>query len=534
MADATPSTGLTMLYPSAGLSSYDKAQDLVDYMAAGLGLSPVVAFADNSHDLSGISDDNSSVPFSPFSYSCYHWWGMAGDGTRIGALYNQNDELVEIRAWQPWVTGYPSTGLIGNDSGGVRIDWVEAIGGLSAPDRDHISSTAASLVSSLGIPRELIADVSESVPSELTIVESGQIVLFTEVTLTSKLGGLSIQGANTVVVRFIDLNVSSIDLFTFYGASELSVISNKRAVSEASSFIQSALPGSDVAVLDGPWFSGYGLDQDTLRVVCIVGATIEISAWSNPGGAVVLVDAQTGSAVGYRLFAGMHDILRPHATSIPLAGVVAAALILVVGVALFFVWPPEVLIVLVLSLLAPLYSRLRHHDVLDHYKRGVIHGYIIANPGASFTEIRKALSAANGTLVYHLGVLERAGYVTSSRVGNSMRYYDRDVSLPDVTVNNRTELQLKIISHVNSCGECSKLKLRNAVGVTRQTLHYNLRRLTADHVLSSSFRNGRWHYRIAPGVDPDSLAHCSDGIRTSVSLNGAAPDHDRTRGRTAR
>jgi DNA-binding transcriptional ArsR family regulator len=511
-AASSPPANLTLLYPSTNMATYDKSEALCGLVASGLRLSPLVPFADNSHNLSNYSqgdDRNASIPFSPYWYECYHWWGLSSDGTRVGALYNKDDRLVEIKAWQPWRTSYVNVGVPYNNTYGTkRIDWVAAIGNWSATNEDDFVNVAKSLTSSLGIPLELVSDVSQNLVSASTIVESGQVIVTTDVTLSSRIGGFSVSGANSIVVRFTDLNVSSIDMFSFYGSPGFTVISKAEAIADAKDFISSALTSSNVTILGGPWFEGHGLDQDSLVIVCILTATIGLSDWPYPVGAGVLLDAQTGSGISYRLYRGMPDIHYPPNTEpakLPVPGMIAVACVLVAGTLLLFSWPPELLIVTFLSLLVPLFSRLKQDEVLDQYRRGMIHGFIIAHPGVSFSDIKKSLSIGNGTLVYHLEVLEKSGHILSRRSGNLVRYYTSNVSYVDIVANSWTELQTMIVNQIRSCGQCSRSEIRKRVGASRQTLHNNLRKLVTDHVLVSSFMNGRRYYRIAPGVDLDSI-----------------------------
>jgi DNA-binding MarR family transcriptional regulator len=494
------------------MATYNKSQALCGLVASGLRLSQLVPFADNSHNLSNYSrgdDRNVSIPFPPYWYECYHWWGLSCDGTRVGALYNKDDRLVEIKAWQPSRTSYVNVGVPHNGSYGTkRIEWVAAIGNWSATNEDDFVNVAKSLASSLGIPPELISDVKSEV-STLTDVESGQVIVFTDVTLSSRIGGVSVSGANSIEVTFTDLNVSSIDMFSFYGSSGLTVISKAKAIADAKDFLSSALSSLNVTILGGPWPEGHGLDQDNLVIVCILAATIGSSNWSYPVGAEVLLDAQTGSSISYHLYSGgMPDIFQqPNRELVKLSvpGMIAAASVLVAGTFLLLSWPPELLIVTFLSLLVPLYSRLKPDEVLDQYKRGMIHGFIIAHPGVSFSDIKKSLSIGNGTLVYHLEVLEKSGHILSRQSGNLVRFYTSNVSYVDIVANSWTELQTMIVSQIRSCGQCSRSEIRKRVGASRQTLHNNLRKLVADHVLVSSFMNGRRYYRIAPGVDLDSI-----------------------------
>ena len=488
---------LEFLFPSPDMASYDDAQNLGNFFASGLRLSCLVPFADNSHNLSNYlqgDDMNTSVPFSPYWYDCYHWWGASAEGIWIGSLYNKNDSLVEVKVRQP-------------SNGAEGMGEKSSIGNWSAESEDDFIATAEALASSIGVSSQLAPYAREELISTSTDVYSGQVTVITAVTLSDRIEDLSVSGANSIIVTFIGLDVWSIDLFCFYDSPGLTAISDKAAINGARDFIGSSMASANVTILGGPWFEGYGLDQDSLTVVCILTATISMSGWPYPLGIEVLVDAQTGSGVSYHLYAGMPDIHHQHITELAKTTTVAIAVVgcvLVIGALLMVSWPPEMLTVILLGLATPLYSRLKKDEVLDQYKRGMIHGFIIANPGESFSEIKKALSIGNGTLVYHLGILQKSGHIISRRSGNLMRYYPSGSSKENMIVRNRTELQMMIINQIRSYGQCSSSELRKRLDVSRQTLHNNLQRLVSDHVLISTFVNGRRRYRITPGHSLDS------------------------------
>ena len=46
---------LTLLYPSTSMATYNKSQALCGLVTSGLGLSPLVPFADNPHNISNYS-----------------------------------------------------------------------------------------------------------------------------------------------------------------------------------------------------------------------------------------------------------------------------------------------------------------------------------------------------------------------------------------------------------------------------------------------------------------------------------------------
>lgn len=74
-------------------------------------------------------------------------------------------------------------------------------------------------------------------------------------------------------------------------------------------------------------------------------------------------------------------------------------------------------------LAVPLYTRLRREGLLNHQLREQIFGYVLAHPGACFSQIMKELNLTNGVLAYHLSTLERERLVRSLRDGAFRRYY---------------------------------------------------------------------------------------------------------------
>ena len=109
-------------------------------------------------------------------------------------------------------------------------------------------------------------------------------------------------------------------------------------------------------------------------------------------------------------------------------GLYAGALVLVV--ALFGIGSTEPSKYRLFIMLTFLYSKIRGTEVLDHYIRGRIQGYITANPGAHYNMIKADLQINNGNLAYHLKVLERQGYVKSVRDGIFKRFYPETMKVP--------------------------------------------------------------------------------------------------------
>lgn len=511
------STPLQLVFPSAGGSSYGSANGLIGSFGSSLGVSPTAPFPDNSHTLSQLWDEqNTSFPFNGAGvhYESYHYWATGDDGTLVGALYNRNDQLVEIKAYQQ-----PRVEQISVNVNGTWVvverqtnpsigDWRAASNSAEA-----YFATAGSLANSLGVSPDLL--IGSDFGQDFTTDVQGNVVsTTTTVTLWGALGGKVVAGANHLQLRFTDLNLTSVDVFPFYEASgSLALVKESDAASDSRKFLEAQLESSGpVKVLGGPWSFGLGLDQETLSIAYVFEWYVQLGELPYPQNpfalktAFVLVGAETGSPVFTQLLDGELSQGRPVSIKgFPyVALAIVLSLVMVGSAVLILTWPPEVLIATFFSLILPLYLRLRSGEILDHYKRGMIHGFIVANPGVYFTEMKRALNLSNGSLVYHLDMLLRNGDVFCRRSGTLMRYYEKDVSLDRVEAHVWTDLQVEMLRFVRSKGRSSKTEIRNAMSASRQTIHYNLKKLNDDGVLMSRVMRGKRYYSVSPGTEFDS------------------------------
>ena len=125
-----------------------------------------------------------------------------------------------------------------------------------------------------------------------------------------------------------------------------------------------------------------------------------------------------------------------------------------------------------LLLLLPLYSKIKKEEVLDQYTRGRIHGFITANPGAHYSVIKSALGLNNGTLAYHLRLLERVGYVQSRRDGIYKRFFPSGYPSDGAMFST---LQERIIEQVIENPGVTLKELAEAMDKSPQVMDYHLR-----------------------------------------------------------
>ncbi|MCK5309241.1 MAG: winged helix-turn-helix transcriptional regulator, partial [Thermoplasmata archaeon] len=125
----------------------------------------------------------------------------------------------------------------------------------------------------------------------------------------------------------------------------------------------------------------------------------------------------------------------------------------------------------------PLYTKLKKDEVLDTYTRGKIHGYIMANPGEHYNAIKRALGMNNGSLAYHLNVLEKEDLVKSKTNGMYKRFYPRDMIIPNGGPVHLTEAQKLIIKNIEETPGISQKDIAALLGISASTVNYHITRL---------------------------------------------------------
>jgi predicted transcriptional regulator len=121
-----------------------------------------------------------------------------------------------------------------------------------------------------------------------------------------------------------------------------------------------------------------------------------------------------------------------------------------------------------------LFYHISRERALDHFTRGRIYGYIQANPGMTFTSVRESLDLKNGTLAYHLWVLERLGFIKSVREGRVRMLY---LSGAPVTGKRLvlSRIQYAILDLLRAEGAMTQSEIAKHFEASRQRVHYNVK-----------------------------------------------------------
>jgi predicted transcriptional regulator len=152
-----------------------------------------------------------------------------------------------------------------------------------------------------------------------------------------------------------------------------------------------------------------------------------------------------------------------------------------------------------LVLFLPLYTKLRKEKILDQRTRGLIQGYILANPGCNYTIIRDNLDLADGTLTYHLQVLEREGYIYSIREGLFRCFYPHGLPPPKRGKLHLSDTQADIVRIVKRIPGITVGEIATAMNRRPNVISYHLK-LLKDGGLLRVEEDGR-HVRVYP-IEP--------------------------------
>lgn len=180
----------------------------------------------------------------------------------------------------------------------------------------------------------------------------------------------------------------------------------------------------------------------------------------------------------------MHSSLWVDKNKGPLSAISLTFGLLAVGLGVFTESGRYRLLVL-FTLLLPFYSRIQKEDVLDQFVRGQIYGFIKTNPGVHYNQILRKVGVKNGTLSYHLGVLEKTELIQSRREGLKYRvFYPTGMNFPKSERFRLTDFQIQIIESLKRHPGLTQKELARLLGQKPQTINYNIKVLDQAGLLS--------------------------------------------------
>jgi DNA-binding MarR family transcriptional regulator len=180
----------------------------------------------------------------------------------------------------------------------------------------------------------------------------------------------------------------------------------------------------------------------------------------------------------------LHSSLWVNKNKGPLTAFSLSFGLLAVGLAVFTESGRYRLLVL-FTLMLPFYSRIQKEDVLDQFVRGQIYGFIKTNPGVHYNQILRKVGVKNGTLSYHLGVLEKTELIQSRREGLKYRvFYPTGMNFPKSERFRLTALQIRIIDVLKRQPGITQKELARLLDQKPQTINYNMKVLDQANLVS--------------------------------------------------
>jgi DNA-binding MarR family transcriptional regulator len=131
----------------------------------------------------------------------------------------------------------------------------------------------------------------------------------------------------------------------------------------------------------------------------------------------------------------------------------------------------------------PLYTRLKKDEVLDHFVRGQIYGFIMSHPGENYNCIKSKLDITNGTLSHHLRTLEVQGFIKSRRDGVHTRFYPIDMKVPQGEGTKLSDLQIQIMEQIKKGESLTQAEIAVNLNVSQQCISYNLRHMKREGII---------------------------------------------------
>jgi predicted transcriptional regulator len=144
----------------------------------------------------------------------------------------------------------------------------------------------------------------------------------------------------------------------------------------------------------------------------------------------------------------------------------------------------------------PLYTRLKQSKVLNQFIRGQVYGLVRGNPGIHYSKIKKILKLGNGTLAYHLSVLEKEDFIYSKRENLKKLFYPTELPVKFMEIDEKfpkgeehvegiklSNLQEKIIEVIRSNPGITQTEIANKISIPKQTVNYNIKSLERNEII---------------------------------------------------
>ncbi|NHI93997.1 MAG: hypothetical protein EAX96_16025 [Candidatus Lokiarchaeota archaeon] len=143
-------------------------------------------------------------------------------------------------------------------------------------------------------------------------------------------------------------------------------------------------------------------------------------------------------------------------------------------------------------------SRLIKDEILANKTRWRLFEYINENPGYHFTHVLSEIGIGSHAGRWHLGILEKFGFIRSKKITRFNVYFSKDFpeSRDEMVFLLRNDNAKKIIEIINSSPEINASQIEQNMDLKYSTIHYYLSKLMKSKLLEQIQENNIIKYKI--------------------------------------
>ena len=146
----------------------------------------------------------------------------------------------------------------------------------------------------------------------------------------------------------------------------------------------------------------------------------------------------------------------------------------------------------------PLYTKLKKDDIFSLSGRTAIYEKINQDPGIYYSKILKELHQKNGTVIYHLRVLENEGLIRSKKIFGKRCYFPKGAAFNHQSTDQHlSSTQRTIVNHLRLHGNKTPSDLQKELSLPDSTLGYNLKVLLEKGIVVSEKNKKHTNYSLS-------------------------------------
>jgi predicted transcriptional regulator len=148
------------------------------------------------------------------------------------------------------------------------------------------------------------------------------------------------------------------------------------------------------------------------------------------------------------------------------------------------------------------YRKVEQNAILRNRNRQKIFETIAANPGVKFHALERLTTMKEGTLKYHLLILETKRWIVSVSIGKSMRYFENNGRYSKLEKRVLLHLQnpttRKILEILSASPMISRKEIAGIMGITGPSVSWHTKRLSEDGIITTCQKWRAVRYTLCP------------------------------------